>query len=70
MKKIYKVIIEDTCEVCPFCSDEGCGEYFCKYPNRMITFITMDGYNIDGKFPPIPKTCPLENYEEECEKEN
>ncbi len=76
MKKVHKIIIEDTCRGCPFCQYNplyilgGSPGYICKYPGSKVSRIVdnteiRENYSSETKgWPPIPEKCPLENVED------
>ncbi len=71
MKKRLELIINDTCEDCPYCHynsyvsmsyDSG---YDCGHPTVIKHYRIIDDYYLNKNgWPPIPPFCPLPDVKE------
>jgi hypothetical protein len=68
MKKKLEIVVEDTCQKCPYCNycEEGSENeydlYFCRHPELEKALLISVVCNV---FPPIPKECKLKDYKGE-----
>lgn len=62
MKKLIPIIIvEDTCEKCPYSNYDDYGDYICYHPKQQSDYPQVSNNN---GFINIPDWCPLETVEE------